>query len=90
MWARSFGARVSPQLTTSTTHVVAHKERRTSKVRQAARHPEIKIVTTGWLLECFTHWELVDVAPHSISVDRDEQGPHESLPFDELEKPPKC
>jgi RNA polymerase II subunit A-like phosphatase len=76
---------VSPNLTKSTTHVVAHKDRRTSKVRQAARHPDIKIVATSWLLECFTRWEAVPEGPHSINVEREEHEPHDSLPFEELE-----
>lgn len=84
MWASSFGARISPALTKSTTHVVAHKDRRTSKVRQAAKHPHIKIVTTGWLLQCFTQWVHVDEDPHQIEVERDEQGPSDSLPFEDM------
>jgi RNA polymerase II subunit A C-terminal domain phosphatase len=85
MWSRSFGARVSPNLTKSTTHVVAHKDRRTSKVRQAARHSNIKIVAMNWLLECFTRWEKVPEDAHSINVEREEHEPHDSLPFEELE-----
>lgn len=86
MWARSFGARVSPNLTKSTTHVVAHKDRRTSKVRQAARHPSIKIVATSWLLECFVQWIAAPEDPHAIKVESDEHDPHGSLPFEELEE----
>ncbi|RDI77527.1 hypothetical protein Vi05172_g12490 [Venturia inaequalis] len=86
MWARSFGARVSPNLTKSTTHVVAHKDRRTSKVRQAARHPNIKIVATSWLLECFVQWVAAPEGPHAIKVESDEHDSHDSLPFEELEE----
>ncbi|TID21976.1 BRCT domain-containing protein [Venturia nashicola] len=86
MWARSFGARVSPNLTKSTTHVVAHKDRRTSKVRQAARHPNIQIVATSWLLECFVQWVAAPEGPHAIQVESDEHDPHDSLPFEELEE----
>jgi RNA polymerase II subunit A-like phosphatase len=86
MWAKSFGARVSPNLTKATTHVVAHKDRRTSKVRQAARHANIKIVATSWLLECFTQWKAVPEGPHSIDVEREEHDFHDSLPFEELEE----
>lgn len=85
MWARSFGAVIQPNLTKSTTHVVAHKDRRTSKVRQAARHPQIKIVTVDWLMECFSRWRRVSETPHLIEVERDHHGSQESLPFDELE-----
>lgn len=85
MWARSFGAVISPNLTKSTTHVVAHKYRRTSKVRQAAKHPQIKIVAVSWLMECFSRWRKVNETPHLIEVERDHHGSQESLPFDELE-----
>jgi len=85
MWARSFGAVVLPNLTKSTTHVIAHKDRRTSKVRQAAKHPNIKIVAVSWLMECFSRWRRVSETPHLIEVERDHHGSQESLPFDELE-----
>lgn len=77
---------MSPNLTKSTTHVVAHKDRRTSKVRQAARHPNIKIVATSWLLECFVQWVAAPEGPHAIKVESDEHDPHDSLPFEELEE----
>jgi RNA polymerase II subunit A-like phosphatase len=86
MWARSFGAKISPLLSKSTTHVVAHKDRRTSKVRQAARYPNIQIVTVGWLLQCFTRWAHADEGPHLIILEREEHGSHDSLPFDDLEE----
>jgi RNA polymerase II subunit A-like phosphatase len=85
MWAQSFGARINTNLTKSTTHVVAHKDRRTSKVRQATQHPQIQIVSITWLLECFSRWQHVDEGPHIIEFDRD-SGHHDSLPFDELEE----
>jgi RNA polymerase II subunit A-like phosphatase len=85
MWARSFGAKISPILSKSTTHVVAHKDRRTSKVRQAARYPKIQIVTISWLLQCFTRWTHADEGPHLILVEREDHGPQDSLPFDDLE-----
>jgi RNA polymerase II subunit A-like phosphatase len=68
IWARSFGARVSPNLTTSTTHVVADKNRRTVKVREAAKHNHIKIVDRYWLLECFSSWTRIDETPYLIQV----------------------
>jgi RNA polymerase II subunit A-like phosphatase len=85
MWARSFGAKISPILSKSTTHVVAHKDRRTSKVRQAARYPNIQIVAVSWLLQCFTQWAHVDEEPHLTLIEREEHGSHDSLPFDDLE-----
>jgi RNA polymerase II subunit A-like phosphatase len=85
MWARSFGARINASLTKSTTHVIAHKERRTSKVRQSTQHPQIQIVSITWLLECFSRWQHVEEGPHIIEFDRD-SGHHDSLPFDELDE----
>jgi RNA polymerase II subunit A C-terminal domain phosphatase len=71
MWAVSFGAHVSPNLTKSTTHVIADKDRRTSKVRQAAKHPHIKIVDRLWLFECFSRWTRVDEDQYIIPVEED-------------------
>jgi len=85
MWARSFGAVLSTNVTKSTTHVVAHRERRTHKVRVAAKHPRIKIVTPSWLTECFSRWRRVDERPHLIEVERDDHMVQDSLPFEELE-----
>jgi RNA polymerase II subunit A-like phosphatase len=85
MWARSFGARINVNLTKSTTHVIAHKDRRTSKVRQATQHPHIHIVSITWLLECFSRWQHADEGPHTIELARD-SGQQDSLPFDEFEE----
>jgi RNA polymerase II subunit A-like phosphatase len=85
MWARSFGAVLSTNVTKSTTHVVAHKERRTHKVRVAAKHPRIKIVTPSWLTESFSRWRRVDERPHLIEVERDDHTTQDSLAFEELE-----
>lgn len=84
MWARSFGAIVAPELTKSTTHVVAHRDRRTSKVRQAARHSRIKIVTPDWLFQCFAKWERVDEAPYQIEIERETILSTDSLPHDQM------
>jgi RNA polymerase II subunit A-like phosphatase len=73
LWAISFNAIVDPQLTKYTTHVIAHRERRTSKVRQAAKHSQIKIVTINWLIECFVRWEHVDEEPFKIEVEPDDR-----------------
>lgn len=84
MWARSFGAIVAPELTKSTTHVIAHRDRRTSKVRQAARHSRIKIVTPDWLFECFAKWERVDESPYLIEIERETILSTDSLPHDQM------
>ncbi|KAF2422435.1 hypothetical protein EJ08DRAFT_596862 [Tothia fuscella] len=84
-WATSFGARITSTLSKSTTHVVAHRDRRTSKVRQAACYPQIKIVTVHWLLSCFTRWAHADETDFLIEVEND-NGPHESLPFDDADE----
>jgi RNA polymerase II subunit A-like phosphatase len=85
MWARSFGAVVQQNLTKSTTHVIAHRERRTSKVRQASKYPWMKIVAVSWLTECFSRWRRVSEKPHVIEVEGDHHGSQEPLPFDELD-----
>ncbi|KAF1816313.1 hypothetical protein P152DRAFT_463921 [Eremomyces bilateralis CBS 781.70] len=72
LWARSFGATISTQLTSSVTHVVASKLRRTAKVKQAARMRRVRIVTTGWLLECFSAWQKVSEEPYLIEVEPDD------------------
>jgi RNA polymerase II subunit A-like phosphatase len=79
LWAISFGARVSPDLTEQTTHVVADPARRTSKVRQAAMHPNIFIVDKSWLAECFSKWHRVPEKPYIISVEPDAR-PVDPLP----------
>ncbi|KAK0644826.1 RNA polymerase II subunit A C-terminal domain phosphatase [Lasiodiplodia hormozganensis] len=88
VWAKSFGAKVSEVINRKTTHVVAARNRRTQKVRQAARHPQIKIVTVDWLKECFVKWQRAPEGPHIIHVEPDERGPHASQgsPFDELDE----
>jgi RNA polymerase II subunit A-like phosphatase len=79
-WARTFGAVVSTPLTRSVTHVVADPQRRTSKVRQAARMAAqaaaqgraasaVQIVDKGWLLASFSAWERAPEAPYRIVVD---------------------
>lgn len=62
--------------------MVAHKDRRTSKVRQATQHDNIQIVSLCWLLDCFSKWQHVDEGPYLIEFGRD-NGPHDSLPFDD-------
>lgn len=72
IWAQSFGAQVSDSITKRTTHVVASPERRTAKVRQAARkRGKIKIVSVAWLMACFTEWRKVDETAYKIHSDAD-------------------
>jgi RNA polymerase II subunit A-like phosphatase len=85
MWVTSFGGRINTSLTKSTTHVIAHKDRRTSKVRQATQHPQIQIVNICWLLDCFSKWEHVEEEPFRIDFGVD-HGPQDSLPFDEYDE----
>lgn len=70
IWAKSFGAKVSENITKKTTHVIASPERRTAKVRQAAKKGgRISIVNSGWLFACFSQWSKVDEGPYRIHSD---------------------
>ena len=64
--------------------MIAHKDRRTSKVRQAAKHSHIKIVTTQWLFDCFARWEKVDEAAYTLDVERGGHSSRDALPFEDL------
>ncbi|KAK4937311.1 CTD phosphatase Fcp1, partial [Elasticomyces elasticus] len=67
IWAKSFGATITENITKRTTHVVASPQRRTAKVRQAAKRPDkIKIVTQQWLYECFSRWKHEDERPYRV------------------------
>jgi RNA polymerase II subunit A-like phosphatase len=76
-WARSFGANVDPKLIPGkTTHVVAERERKTGKVRQAARlrvtggkGSDIEIVDRMWLMDCFSKWEWLPEDVYRIEVE---------------------
>lgn len=88
LWTKSFGANISYNITKRTTHLVAAPNRKTVKVKKAARHPKIKIVTTGWLMEAFTTWKRPDETPYLIPVDGDDAGHGlggDTSPLDELE-----
>ncbi|KAF2173911.1 hypothetical protein M409DRAFT_62130 [Zasmidium cellare ATCC 36951] len=75
IWAKSFGATVSESITKRTTHVIASPERRTAKVRQAAkRGGKVAIVGQGWLLACFSQWTKVDENPYRIHSDAPTNG----------------
>ncbi len=70
VWAKSFGAVVSENLSKRTTHVIASPERRTAKVRQAVkRGGRVKIVTQHWLFACFTQWVKVDEEEYRVHSD---------------------
>ena len=67
IWAKSFGATVSDNITKRTTHVIASPDRRTAKVRQAAKKGgRIAIVSTAWLFACFSQWKKIDDVPYRI------------------------
>lgn len=75
LWAKSFGATVSENITKRTTHVIASPERRTAKVRQAAKKGgKIAIVAQSWLLACFSQWERIDENPYRIHSDAPTNG----------------
>ena len=73
MWSKDFGATISEQVNKRTTHVIAARNRRTAKVRQAARYPKIKIVGVDWLHECFVQCKRVDEAPYAIHTEPNQQ-----------------
>lgn len=74
-WAKTFGATVTENITKKTTHVIASPERRTAKVRQAAKKGgRISIVNTGWLFACFSQWVKVDEGPYRIHSDAPTNG----------------
>lgn len=74
-WAMQFGAKVTENITKKTTHVIASPERRTAKVRQAAKKSgRISIVNAGWLFACFSQWTKVDEGPFRIHSDAPANG----------------
>ncbi len=80
LWAKSFGAQISENISKRTTHVIAARNR-TAKVRQAARRRKIKIVTTQWLFDSISRWQRVNEEPYLIPVHpEDRGGPTSSLP----------
>jgi RNA polymerase II subunit A-like phosphatase len=82
LWIRSFGADVATSINRRTTHVIANPDRKTTKVKQAARYPHIKIVNPEWMFQCCTRWEHVEETPYTIEIDPAERG---GSPFGELE-----
>lgn len=69
LWVKSFGAQVSLNINKRTTHVIANPDRKTTKVKKAARYPHIKIVNAEWMLQCCARWEHVDETPYLIEID---------------------
>ncbi|KAF2115468.1 RNA polymerase II subunit A C-terminal domain phosphatase [Lophiotrema nucula] len=75
LWISSFGAEVIERVDHKRlTHVIANPDRKTSKVKDAAKNPRIKIVTAEWMFQCCTQWERVDETPYHIEVSDAERG----------------
>ncbi|KAH9822053.1 catalytic domain of ctd-like phosphatases [Teratosphaeria destructans] len=86
IWAKSFGAAVSENIGKKTTHVIASPERRTAKVRQAAkRGGRIAIVNQNWLTACFSQWKRVSEEPYRIHSDAQPNGMEKHKLPDSLE-----
>ncbi|KAI9722835.1 MAG: Carboxy-terminal domain (CTD) phosphatase [Chrysothrix sp. TS-e1954] len=67
--ATHLGATVSTSIEAHTTHVVARHGDPTSKMREAARNPEIKIVSSDWLFDSYVSWnQKVDETHYLIWV----------------------
>lgn len=73
LWAKSFGAVIAHKINLKTTHLVAGRNR-TAKVREATRYPNVKIVTTQWLLDSLTQWKRLDEEPYLLPVHPDDRG----------------
>ncbi|KAF2687694.1 hypothetical protein K458DRAFT_331937 [Lentithecium fluviatile CBS 122367] len=82
LWVKSFGAEISLNVNKYTTHVIANPDRKTTKVKKAARYPNIKIVNAEWMFQCCTQWKHVDETPYLIEMDDADRG---GSPFEELE-----
>lgn len=73
LWAKSFGIVLADRISIRTTHLVAGRNR-TAKVREATRYPNIKIVTTQWLVDSLTSWQHLDEEPYLLPVHPEDQG----------------
>ncbi|TKA77287.1 hypothetical protein B0A55_04335 [Friedmanniomyces simplex] len=81
VWAKSFGATVSDNIGKRTTHLIASPDRRTAKVRQAAKKGgRIAIVNQNWLYACFSQWKRVEVDPYRIHSEAAGNGKASALP----------
>ena len=69
LWAKSFGAEIATEVSKFTTHVIANPDRKTTKVKTAARYPHIHIVNADWMFQSCTQWERADEKPYLIALD---------------------
>lgn len=70
VWAKSFGATVTENINRKTTHIIASPQRRTAKVRQAAKRPErIAIVGQQWLFDSLSQWTHLPEDTYRIHTD---------------------
>ncbi|KAJ5793611.1 NLI interacting factor [Penicillium paradoxum] len=73
LWAKSFGVTISSRVNARTTHLVAGRNR-TAKVRDATRYPNVKIVTTQWLVDSLVQWRQMDEEPYLLPLHPDDRG----------------
>jgi len=90
IWAKSFGANVTENMTKRTTHVIASPHRRTAKVRQAAkRRGKVHTVNQRWLLDSLSEWHRLSEEPYLIHSDINEETEKSLVPngspFDDFE-----
>ncbi|KAK4574206.1 CTD phosphatase Fcp1 [Recurvomyces mirabilis] len=70
IWAKSFGATVSENISRRTTHLIASPERRTAKVRQAVKKGgRVKVLNQNWLFACFSQWKRVAEEEYLIHME---------------------
>jgi RNA polymerase II subunit A-like phosphatase len=70
-WVRSFGAKVNPEVTMETTHIIA-KNPYTYKARLGKTMvPGCKIMHPDWLFHCMSHWERVDSKEYEVAFEED-------------------
>lgn len=65
---------MSTNVNRRTTHVIANPDRKTTKVKRAARYENIKIVNPEWMFQSCARWEHVDETPYLIEIDPAERG----------------
>ncbi|KAF1963358.1 hypothetical protein CC80DRAFT_556911 [Byssothecium circinans] len=82
LWVKSFGAQISTSVNKYTTHVIANPERKTTKVKKAARYERIQIVNAEWMFQCCAKWDHVDEYPYLIEMDEADRN---GSPIDDLE-----
>lgn len=76
--AKSFGARIDDDVTRSTTHVVAARNR-TQKVRAAVRRGKgrIRVVSPQWLLDSIGSWQRKDEQAYLLDIEEGKNYPME-------------